>query len=120
MSSGWILHRGQGIEKQAPSASSDFTLFDQEPLIIDSTDNWLIDGKRGRRPCSHSSVNPVPRAYARGFGALPLKGVRNIHPRADARGFLWYGVNPRVGVPLQAYYFNPANFLYIFRVFGEV
>jgi len=80
MSSGWILHRGQGIEKQALSASSDFTLFDQEPLIIDSTDYWLIDGKRGRTPCSHSPVNPVPRAYARAFGALPFGEVQNIHP----------------------------------------
>ncbi len=47
-------------ERASPSASSDFTLFDQEPLIVDSTDNWLIDGKRGRRPCSHSSVNARP------------------------------------------------------------
>ncbi|MCZ6451886.1 MAG: hypothetical protein O6918_13625, partial [Deltaproteobacteria bacterium] len=27
-------------------------------------------------------VNPVPRTYIRGFGALPLQGGRNIHPRA--------------------------------------
>jgi len=95
MSSGWIFHREQGIGKQAPSASSDFPLFDQEPLIIDITDNWLIDGKRGRRPCSHSTVNPVPRAYARALSAPPLQGARNIHPRTDARGFLWYGVISR-------------------------
>ncbi len=38
-------------------------------------------------------VNPVPRAYARGFGAQPLQGVRNIHPRAYIWGVLWYGVN---------------------------
>ncbi|MFB3121222.1 MAG: hypothetical protein ACE10H_03390 [Candidatus Binatia bacterium] len=38
-------------------------------------------------------VNPVPRTYIRGFGALPLQGGRNIHPRAYARGVLWYGVN---------------------------
>ena len=25
-------------------------------------------------------VNPVPRTYVRGFGALPLQGGRNIHP----------------------------------------
>ncbi len=37
-------------------------------------------------------VNPVPRTYVRGFGALPLQGVLNIHPRAYARGVLWYGV----------------------------
>ncbi len=37
-------------------------------------------------------VNPVPRTYVRGFGALPLQGSRNIHPRAYARGVLWYGV----------------------------
>jgi len=48
------------------------------------------------------AVNPVPRTYFRGFGALPLQGGRNIHPRAYARGVLsfdlealdtWYGVN---------------------------
>jgi len=41
-------------------------------------------------------VNPVPRTYVRGFGALPLQGVQNIHPRAHARGVLWYGVNGEV------------------------
>ncbi len=61
-------------------------------------------------------VNPVPRTYVRGFGALPLQGGRNIHPvptvldrgrivlsrrswngvhpPAYARGVLWYGVKP--------------------------
>ena len=39
-----------------------------------------------------SIVNPVPRTYVRDFGALPLQGVQNIHPRAHARGVLWYGV----------------------------
>ena len=39
-----------------------------------------------------SEVNPVPRTYVRGFGALPLQGGWNIHPRAYARGVLWYGV----------------------------
>ncbi len=38
-------------------------------------------------------VNPVPRIYVSGFGVLPLQGDRNIHPRAYARGVLWYGVN---------------------------
>ncbi len=33
-------------------------------------------------PEMESTVNPVPRAYARGFGALLLQGVRNIYPRA--------------------------------------
>jgi len=37
-------------------------------------------------------VNPVPRADARGFVALPLQGVRNIHPRAYPWGVLWFGV----------------------------
>jgi len=36
---------------------------------------------------------PLPRTYVRGFGAAPLQGGRNIHPRAYARGVLWYGVN---------------------------
>ena len=38
--------------------------------------------------------NPMPRTYVRGIGALPLQGGQNIHPRAYARGILWYGVNP--------------------------
>jgi hypothetical protein len=42
------------------------------------------------------TVNPVPRTYVRGFGALPLQGVQNIHPRAHARGVLWYGVNHKI------------------------
>ena len=37
-------------------------------------------------------VNPVPRTYVRGFGALPFGEVRNIHPRTHVRGVLWYGV----------------------------
>jgi len=37
-------------------------------------------------------VNPEPQAYTRDFGVVPLPGVRNIHPRAYARGVLWYGV----------------------------
>jgi len=39
-----------------------------------------------------SWVNPVSRTYVRGFGALPLLGVQNIHPRVHAGGVLWYGV----------------------------
>ncbi len=39
------------------------------------------------------AVNPVPRTYVRGFGALPSREVQYIHPRAHARGVLWYGVN---------------------------
>jgi hypothetical protein len=63
-------------------------------------------------------VNLVPRAYARGLGAQPLQGVRNIHPvptvldrgrivlsrrswngvhpHAYTRGVLWYGVNGEI------------------------
>ncbi len=37
-------------------------------------------------------VNPVPRAYARGFVELLLQGVRNIHPHVYAWGVLWFGV----------------------------
>ena len=33
-------------------------------------------------PFTRAGVNPVPRTYVRGFGALPLQGGRNIHPRA--------------------------------------
>jgi len=32
------------LKGKPPSASSNFTLFDQDPLIVDSTDNRLIDG----------------------------------------------------------------------------
>ena len=39
------------------------------------------------------SINPVPRTYVRGIEAFPLQGSQNIHPRAHARGVLWYGVN---------------------------
>jgi len=38
-------------------------------------------------------VNPVPRTYVRGFGALPFGEVRNIHPRTHVRSVLWFGVN---------------------------
>ena len=56
-------------------------------------------------PFTGARVNPVPRTYAclcsgrqvRGFGALPLQGGRNIHPRDYARGVLWYGVKPCAG-----------------------
>ena len=40
----------------------------------------------------YSLVNPVPRTYVRGFGALPFGEVQNIHPRTHVRGVLWYGV----------------------------
>ncbi len=60
-------------------------------------------------PFTGARVNPVPRTYAclcsgrqvRGFGALPVQGSRNIHPRAYLRGVQsldlealdrWYGV----------------------------
>ena len=46
-------------------------------------------------------VNPVPRTYVHGFGALPSRGVQNIHPRAHARGVLWYGVNKQDTVSLH-------------------
>lgn len=36
-------------------------------------------------------VNPVPRTYARAFGALPFRKVQNIHALTWG-GFLWYGV----------------------------
>ncbi len=84
------------------------------------------------------TVNPVPRTYlpvgrqtgARGFGALPLQGGRNIHPvptvldrgriglsrrswnevhpRAYARGILWYGVKAALwrGLMLIREYFT--------------
>ncbi len=39
-----------------------------------------------------SVVHPVPRTYARGFGALPFGEVRNIHPRTHVRSVLWFGV----------------------------
>ena len=38
-------------------------------------------------------MNPVPRTYVRGSGALPFGEVQNIHPRTHVRGVLWYGVN---------------------------
>ncbi len=31
-------------------------------------------------PTPMKVVNPVPRTYVRGFGALPLQGVQNIYP----------------------------------------
>ncbi len=37
------------------------------------------------------TVNPVPRTYVRGFGALPFGEVRNIHPRTQARAFCGTG-----------------------------
>ena len=36
---------------------------------------------------------PRTTDFVRGFGALLLQGGRNIHPRAYARGVLWYGIN---------------------------
>jgi len=43
-----------------------------------------------------SNVNPVPRTYVRGFGALPLQGGWNIHPvRLWSRlGLRSFGVRP--------------------------
>ena len=41
-------------------------------------------------------VNPVPRTYVRGFGALPFGASHNIHPRTHVRGVLWYGVNSAI------------------------
>ena len=49
-----------------------------------------------------TEVNPVPRTYVRGFGALPLQGGRNIHPVPTVldRGRIvfsrrnWNGVHP--------------------------
>ncbi len=38
------------------------------------------------------NINPVPRTYVRGIEAFPLQGSQNNHPRAHARGVLWYGV----------------------------
>jgi hypothetical protein len=48
----------------------------------------LVAAVKGNEP----RVNPVPRTYVRGFGTLPSRGAQNIHPRAHARGVLWYGV----------------------------
>jgi hypothetical protein len=36
-------------------------------------------------------TNPVPRAYAFVFAALPLQGVSNIHHHAYAGGIMWFG-----------------------------
>jgi hypothetical protein len=55
-------------------------------------DFYLIYKKTDSHKHARLGVNPVPRTYVRGFGALPLAGVQNIHPRAHARGVLWYGV----------------------------
>ena len=46
-----------------------------------------------RNPLRAGLVNPVPRTYVRGFGAMPFGEVQNIHPRTHVRGVLWYGVN---------------------------
>ena len=54
-------------------------------------------------PFTRAEVNPVPRTYVRGFGALPLQGGRNIHPVPTVldRGRIvlsrrsWNGVHPR-------------------------
>jgi PP-loop superfamily ATP-utilizing enzyme len=71
-------------------------------------DGSNLDDLKDHRP-GLKAVNPVPRTYAclcsgkqvRGFGALPLQGGRNIHPRAYARGVLWYGVKEwRIRHPL--------------------
>ena len=54
------------------------------------------------------TVNPVPRTYVPGFGALPFGKVQNIHPRAYARGVLWYGVKAALwrGLNLIREYFT--------------
>jgi len=36
-----------------------------------------------------------------------LQGVRNIHPRAYARGVLWYGVNPVPWTHVRGYWGLP-------------
>ena len=38
-------------------------------------------------------VNPVPRTYVLGFGALPLAGLHNTRALTHVRGVLWYAVN---------------------------
>ena len=47
-------------------------------------------------------MNPVPRTYVRGFGALPFGEVQNIHPRTHVRGVLWYGVKSAKAKPVRA------------------
>ncbi len=44
-------------------------------------------------------VNPVPRTYVRGSGALAFGEVQNIHPSTHAQGVLWYGVKSRETKP---------------------
>jgi len=56
------------------------------------TDYCLAKIKMLKTIRATAKVNPEPRAYASGFGALPLQRVRNIHPPAYAQGLLWYGV----------------------------
>ncbi|MCZ6563638.1 MAG: hypothetical protein O6948_12075 [Deltaproteobacteria bacterium] len=55
-----------------------------------------------------TEVNPVPRTYVRGFGALPLQAGRNIHPRTYARGVKWYEVKAALwrGLMLIREYFT--------------
>ena len=57
------------------------------------------------------AVNPEPQAYAPGFAAQLLPGVQNIHPRAYARGALWYGVNPKAISPLPG--IEPADLKFL-------
>ena len=51
---------------------------------------------RVRLICHVDQINPVPRAYACVVTALLLQGVRYIHLRAYALGFLWYGAKTHV------------------------
>ncbi len=62
-------------------------------LMIDSLK--ILEGELSNSNLWERRVNPVPRTYVRGFGALPSAGVQNIHRRAHARGVLWYRVKRR-------------------------
>jgi len=78
-------------EMKAPVSNRLLRCRDSSPPVT-----WLATTKHyshNEDEIRFDGVNPVPRTYVRGIGALPSRGVQNIHPRAHARGVLWYGVN---------------------------
>ncbi len=58
----------------------------------------VLDGDHELELARH--VNPVPRTYVRGFGALPVGEVQNIHPEREGscREHGSFGVHPRTHV----------------------
>ncbi len=74
---GWKLHPLRGIRKGECS--------------ITVTANWRITFRVDGNVVTE--VNPVPRTYVPGFGALPFGEFHNILPRTHVRRLLWYGVN---------------------------